>query len=619
MALENLTDIIRTTAQRLSNHPAQRFWDGSAWVDRSYGQLWQTIQATARGLIALGVEPGERIGLMGRTRPEWVIADFAILLADAVTVPIYPSSPPYQVQLILEDAGIRWTIVDDGQMAQKLPAGSQILLLDAAAGYRALADLQVDGPDIRPSRSRADLATVVYTSGTTGAAKGVLLTHGNLLSNVEAILAVLSAHPAFEPGPEDVALAFLPLSHILERTGHNVLMACGTTLAYARSVDTLGEDLMAIGPTLMIAVPRIFEKIYGRITVTVGQLPRVKRWLVHMAIQKGQVRYHRQRQGMPVSRWLWWQTQFYDRLVFRSMRQAIGGRLKYVISGGATLAAELGEFFFIAGIPVFEGYGLTETSPVVAMNLPLVPEYGTVGRPLPGVQVQLGQDREILVRGPNVSPGYCNRPDDTAQAHRDGWFHTGDVGEWSQAGGLRIVGRKKNLVILSTGKNVARERVEARLATSPWIDQAVVVGDARKYLAALLHLNEDQVAAWAKDHRKTALDRPILLKDPELLADVMGDVARVTRDLAPFEQPKKVVLLSRALSEEAGELTPSLKVKVETVEERYRQDIDQLYEDGPELLLSADDAEPLFDKVMRPVVAVLAGILLALLIRLVTR
>jgi long-chain acyl-CoA synthetase len=612
--MQNLTEILRDSAERFSDQPAQRFFNGSTWVDRSYRELWEDVQATCRGLLALGVEPGDRVGIMSATRPEWVLADYAILCADAVTVPIYPSSAPEQVRHICEDAGIGWVITENSTLAQKLPDSVRCIVMTGDdAKHRALATLKIAGTPVAPVHGREDLATLVYTSGTTGLSKGVMLTHGNLLANLESIVRIAQDRPLMRMTRADVALSFLPLSHILERTGHNVLLHEGVTIAYARSADDLAEDLLTIRPTLMIAVPRVFEKIYARIVTQVGQYSVLKRSLFEAGVRAGK-NYYRQLVSHPqTAEPRPWTLTWYDRLVLQKIRAAIGGRLRYVIAGGAPLSPEIGLFFFAVGIPVLEGYGLTETAPVLTVNVPDWPRYGTVGGALPGVEIAIADDGEILARGPNVFTGYWHLDEETRAALVDGWFHTGDLGELTDDGYLRVTGRKKQLIVLSTGKNVSPQVVEQKLMLSPLIEQAVVLGNHRKFVAALLYLEPGRVRNWAQGRGKADEALLTLASDPDLMAHALEEVRRVTADLAPFEQPKRVALLPEPLSEERGELTPSLKVKQSVVETRYHTMIEALYSDADAILERQANQSAM--QVSRALLAIAVGVGLALIIR----
>jgi len=578
----NLVALIFGAIERYPQHVAQRYWDGQSWQDRTFGELGDVIRQTAEGLKSLGVSVGERVAIMAKTRPEWIIADLAIQSLGAVTVPIYPSTPKDQVAYVVEDAGIHRAIVESPDMADKWPPSVTIRWMTGDPEKRMDQWWGDPVPPLTPYPSRrSDLATIVYTSGTTGLPKGVMLTHGNLLANIEAILALRATSPAFTVTREDVALSFLPLSHILERMVHLLFLSQGVTIAYAESPERIPANLRQTRPTVMVAVPRIFEKLYAAIMDQMTKAGGFQQRLFDWAIRRGIRRYERfwQQGG---SRPVWgWRDRWADRLIYRRIREAVGGRLRFVISGGAALNPVIGEFFYAVGIPVIEGYGLTETAPVLAVNWPDRPRYGTVGRPLPGVTLKLAPDGEILARGPNITPGYWNRPEETQEAFQDGWFHTGDLGEWTPDGYLRVTDRKKYIIVLSTGKNVAPQAVEQKLLLSPWIEQAVVLGNRQKYVAALLYLNPEKVQEWARLHHRESQSYPELLQDAELSAFMLQEVERVTAELAPFERPKKVAFLPHELSEAAGELTPSLKVKMDVVEERYRTLIDTLFESVP--------------------------------------
>lgn len=620
MACQNLVDLVRASAERWPNEPAQRFWDGLGWQDRCYRELWATIQSVARGLRELGVRPGDRVGIVSSTRPEWVIADFAIWLLDAISVPVYPSVPVEQVAYIVEDAQIALAIVENEPLARKLPDTVAIITIepDDPGGplARSFWSLRVDEGDlVDPVNDRDDVATLVYTSGTTGLPKGVQLTHGNILANIEDVTEILS-RAEVEISPHDVALSFLPLSHVLERMTHLFFLARGVAVAYARSTDQLPEDLLQVRPTLMVSVPRVFEKIYGRIHAEVRTYPEWRRRAFKMAVQLGERRYQYLAKNQPVPAWLAQSYRFFDRMVFTKIRAAVGGRLRLVISGGAPLAPELGLFFFGAGVPVLEGYGLTETAPVLTVNVPPVPRYGTVGKTLPRVEIRIAEDGEILARGPNVSPGYWNRPDETRVAMGGGWFHTGDVGRLTESGYLQVTDRKKSMLVLSTGKNVAPQLVEQKLLLSGLIDQAVVLGNRRKYVSALLYLDPTAVLRWAEERNKGETAYAALLDDPDLLQHVEAEVARVTETLAAFERPKRIQFIPTPLSQEAGDLTPSLKARLPVVEAKYRHFIDAMYEREPRGPQAADRPRQGGTHWMpATLMAIVAGVLVAFVIR----
>lgn len=585
MSFDNLPSLLRHAAQTYQDLPAQWFKVGSQWQQRTYRELWDEVCAVSYGLNALGVARGDRVALICRTRSEWVIADYAVMNLGAVTVPIYPSLPADQVAYILEDSGCQVAIVEDGAQAIKIPDRLTTIAIEGRPRkcrswvWLKETGLTEESPTdevFGPLASDA-LATIVYTSGTTGRPKGVMLTHGNILANVRGFEALVQEYPDLAMGPNDVALSFLPLSHILERMAHAFELSRGITIAYAESVDTLASDLLEAAPTLMVAVPRVFEKVYAKVSEEAAHQSPAKRRIFQWAVNRGRRVYALAAEGRPIPRSLARQRQIADRLVFKKVRQALGGRLRYVISGGAPLAREIGEFFYAMGVTIIEGYGLTETSPVLAVNPPDRPLYGSVGRPLSNVEIKIAEDGEILARGPNVMKGYWNLPEETAQALQNGWFHTGDIGVLSSDGRLTITDRKKALLVLSTGKNVAPGLVETHLVLSPYIEQAVVVGDRQKFVGALLYLNPEHVGKWAQERQLSLASYDDLLNHPDLYTFIMGEVARVTAPLAAFERPKRVRFLPQELTEENGEVTPSLKIKVPVVLSHYGYLVEDLY------------------------------------------
>ncbi|NMP23061.1 AMP-dependent synthetase/ligase [Sulfobacillus harzensis] len=583
MSFENLPSLLLDSAHRFGDQPAQRFKMNGQWRDRTYQELWNEVVAVAHGLKTLGIQEGDRVALLSRTRPEWVIADYATLSLGAVTVPIYPSLPKDQVAFILEDSGAKAAFVEDGGQAVKIPDNLLTVAIDGhPRGCRSWLWLKETGlmhaDDAFPRPiGRDHLASLVYTSGTTGRPKGVMLTHGNILANVEGFQALVDEYPDMQVGPKDVALSFLPLSHILERMAHAFQLSRGITIAYAESVDTLATDLVETAPSIMVAVPRVFEKVYAKVQDQVASESAFKQRAFQWAVAGGRRRYQLSSEGRPIPSGLIRQQRMADRLVFSKVREALGGQLRYVISGGAPLAREIGEFFYAMGVTILEGYGLTETSPVLTVNPPDSPRYGSVGRPLSNVEIAIAEDGEILARGPNVMSGYWNLPEGTEEALQDGWFHTGDIGELTPEGRLVITDRKKALLVLSTGKNVAPGLVETHLILAPYIEQAVVVGDRQKFVGALLYLNPDKVMEWAQQHQIPMAAYDDLLSHPDLYRFIMGEVERVTAPLAAFERPKRIRFLPHELTEASGELTPSLKIKVPVVLSRYRQLVEDLY------------------------------------------
>ncbi len=572
---------------------ALRYKSGGAWQDLSHQELARRVQHAAIGMRELGAAPGDRIAIVSHNRPEWAIADYAALTGRLVTVPVYPALPAAQVAHLLRDSGAVIALVEDFEQYQKLglhrdslpklratvildPADdlpdaisfSDLLRQGAAAekkypGYRAEA-LEA-GPD--------DLASIIYTSGTTGEPKGVMLTHGNFCSNIHASLEVLPI------GPSDSCLSFLPLSHALERTaGHFAMLHAGAKINYAESFDTVASDLLEVRPTIVLAVPRVYEKLYTAVLKAVSQGGALRRRVFFWSRRIGHAWAQHRVSGEPVPLPLRLQYAVADRLIFAKLRGRTGGRIRYFVSGGAPLSPEVGWFFFAAKLPILEGYGTTETSPVVSVNPLEAPKIGTVGKPLPGVEVKIAQDGEILVRGPNVMKGYYNRPEASAEAiDRDGFFHTGDIGELDADGYLKITDRKKDLIVTAGGKNVAPQPIENLARSSRFVSNAVMVGDRRPYTILLVVPEIEELRRWATERKLPEMNPVALLQHPDVVAKLEREVMLQLRDVARFEMPKKIVLLERDFTIEEGELTPTLKVKRRVIEEKYRDLIERAY------------------------------------------
>jgi long-chain acyl-CoA synthetase len=417
-----------------------------------------------------------------------------------------------------------------------------------------------------------DVASIIYTSGTTGEPKGAILTHRNIVFDA------VSASELIAPTPHDTALSFLPLSHIFERTCIYLAIHCGMTVAFAESIETVAANLLEVRPTIMTAVPRFFEKVYGRILKTRAKLSPIKQRIFDWAMPVGRAWAEARDRGRRVSPWLALEHKIADRLVFAKWRDVVGGRLERFISGGAPLSPDLAYVFWGAGIPILQGYGLTETSPVIAVNGLNANRMGTVGRPIPGVEVEIADDGEILTRGPLVFKGYLGKPEATADVlDADGWFKTGDIGSIDADGFLTITDRKKDLIKTSAGKYVPPQPIENLLRLSPFIDQVALVGNAHKHVAALVVPNREQMEAWAKESGLDGSDYTRLLAEPRAVAIVRDEVARLTPHLADYERVIGIALLPNEFTVEGGELTPTLKVRRRFVEEKYRDVIDALY------------------------------------------
>jgi long-chain acyl-CoA synthetase len=552
------------------------------------------VEALALGLRELGIERGDRIAILSENRYEWPVTDLATFALGAVTVPIYPTLTAPQVRFILQNAEVKAVVVSTPAQSDKLnsmldalPSVKAVIHLDPApsAGPR---DREF-GAVLQQGRERAaaepagfleraaagvradDVATIIYTSGTTGEPKGAMLTHGNIASNVDACLAMFDLNPA------DTALSFLPLCHIFERmAGCYAMLGGGVTIAYAESIDTVAANAVEVRPTVMAGVPRFYEKVYARVMENVATQPPLRQRIFHWGLGVGRrvARLHFERRK-PAG-WLAVQARIADRLVGAKVRARVGGRLRFCISGGAPLAPKIMEFFFAIGISIVEGYGLTETSPVICVNLLGRERPGSVGPVVPGVEVKIGDDGEILTRGPCVMKGYFRNDEATKVALRDGWFHTGDVGRFDDEGYLYITDRLKDLLVTAGGKKVAPQPIEGRLKTSKWISEAVLLGDRQPYIVALIVPNFVNLEAHAKA-QGWPTTRHELLAHPGTHALYQAEIDRVNADLAPFETVKRFELLDRDLTAESGELTPTLKVRRKIVVEKFANLISGMY------------------------------------------
>jgi len=572
---------------------------GDQVIELSSKQVFERIRDLSLGLRALGVSRGDRVAIISESRPEWLLCDFAILTAAAVTVPIYPTLSAAQARYILEDSGARLAIVSTRLQLEKiqevrhlLPALHAVMAMDATVepspGSPSVVSLEEverrgharmtgewgaakDFRDYARTIPADDLATIIYTSGTTGEPKGVMLTHANLVSNLRA------AAGALDISQDDVALSFLPLSHAFERMVAYVYLFCGVTIIFAESFDTVARDLTMVRPTVLTGVPRVYEKLHTRILEAAqsagGPKAAMFRWAVNAGLARAKA-VLRGRQAGPLTSV---SSAIGDRLVFSAVREKLGGRLRFVASGSAPLADNVMEFFHAIGIPIIEGYGLTETAPILTFNPLNALRVGTVGRPISGVELRIADDGEVLARGPNIMSGYYNKPEATAEALRDGWFHTGDIGQIDAEGYLTITDRKKDLLVTSGGKKIAPQPIEAVLNRSPLIAEAVLLGDRRKYAAVLIVPEFAALERRLKDLGRPPGTRAELVARPDVVALYQEIVDALNRDLSQFERIKRIAILPSEFSVESGELTPTLKVKRKVVEQRWRDQIEALY------------------------------------------
>ncbi|HTJ23826.1 MAG TPA: long-chain fatty acid--CoA ligase [Gemmatimonadaceae bacterium] len=566
---------------------------GGRYEPISHATLQDRVRRASLGLEQSGVQPGDRVAILSENRPEWAIADYACLMLGAVDVPLYPNLPAEQIAYILRDSGSSAIFISNAVQAAKIaeirghcPALRMVISFDEAidGADLTIAELETRGAAVddesrrRGYRERAlavrpdDVATIIYTSGTTGDPKGVMLTHDNIYSNVVAGAAVIP----FEG--RDTCLSFLPLSHIFERmAGHYLMLHTGTSIAYAESIDTVPLNLTEARPTLVLSVPRLYEKMYARVLENAlaggGVKKRIFFWARAVAERWADVKLA----GGTPRGLLAAQYTLAQRLVFSKLQARTGGRLRYFVSGGAPLAPEINKFFYAAGLVILEGYGLTETSPVIAVNAPENFRIGTVGKPVPGVEVSIAEDGEILTRGPHVMKGYFNKPAATAEAiDTGGWFHTGDIGELRD-GFVAITDRKKDIIVTAGGKNIAPQPIENRIKTNKYVSQAVMIGDKRKFSVVLVVPNWDSLEKWAKLQNLLWISRAQLLEMPAVRAKMDREVMEELHGLARYEIPKKVGLLEHDFSIERGELTPTLKVRRRIVEKVYKPLIDALY------------------------------------------
>ncbi len=569
------------------------------WESLSSERARTDVEGLALGLTALGVRRGDRVALLSENRYEWPITDLATLGLGAVTVPIYPTLTAPQVRYILENAEARVCVVSSAAQLEKLlavadslPRLASIVVMDPPPVARdsrvtSWAQALADGERRRKAEPQAframadatkpgDLATIIYTSGTTGDPKGAMLTHENIASNVEAALQVVDLNP------NDTCLSFLPLCHIFERmAGLYAMLAGGCTIAYARSVDTVAADAQEVHPTVLTGVPRFYEKVYARVMENAGTQPPLRRAIFHWGLGVGRQVAQLRFQGKTAGLGLGLVATLADKLVGHKVRERVGGRIRFCISGGAPLGPKIMEFFFAIGIPVIEGYGLTETSPVICLNRPGQERPGAVGPPIPGVQVSFGPEGEILARGPGVMQGYFRNEEATRACIRDGWFHTGDVGHLDAEGNLRITDRLKDLLVTAGGKKVAPQPLEGKLKASRWISEAVMLGDQRPFCVALLVPNFANLEAEAKAHGWPTGSRRELLAAAPVRALYQGVIDELNAGLAPFETIKRFELLDRDLSADAGELTPTLKVRRKVVTQTFAALIEGMYAGGP--------------------------------------
>ena len=555
------------------------------WETLTYQDLAGRVRQVALGLRALGVDRGDRVAILSENRPEWAILDLATLAAGAVSVPVYPTLPAAQVAHILSDSGAKAVVAENAKQAAKVaqareaaPGLAHVITLDEAAakdGVLSLGEVLERGEaaqfaesyEARRDSVRADdLMSLVYTSGTTGSPKGAMLTHGNMTAALDA---ANHQFPQFTP-PDDVFLSFLPLSHVFERVTYNLAITQGAHTRFNDSIFKLMDNLAELEPTVMQCVPRVHESIHDRVADGLAKMPARRRTLTYWALGVGDSVARRRNAGRPVSPLQFLRHQIADRLVLSRIRARFGGHLKFFVSGGAPLNPKTAHFFLAIGIPILEGWGLTETTAAATANPSGRVKVGTVGPPMFNVQVQIAPDGELLVKGPTVMRGYWNNPEATQEViDGDGWFHSGDIGERDKDGYIKITDRKKDILVLANGKKVAPQPIETRLKRSPLLTEVVLLGDNAGTVGALVVPNFDALKAWAKEQGKDLKTNEALIADASARKFVKSEIDSLSRDLADFEKIKRIALIDHAFSQEGGELTPTLKVKRRVVAEKY--------------------------------------------------
>ena len=586
MSLTTLNDIFFTAVERNLDR-MMLFRENGKWLPISASDFCRDVAGVVHALQHWGIRKGDRVAILSENRPEWSIADFAILLLGAVSVPVYATLTPEQTAYTLRDSGARLVFVSTEHQLRKVQSilpqtqVQRIVVMDRvqvpaelAAICSLMDEFKIQGTRALDTATEAlarsigadDLATIIYTSGTTGVSKGAMLTHGNMASNIDCSLLGFDMHSG------QTSISFLPLSHVTARHVDFALLYHGVTLAYCPFIENLPATLLEVRPTVCVSVPRVYEKIYAKTEMMARGFP--KRNIYQWALSVGRANKPAILAG-ETPRSLRWKLA--NKLVFSKIREGVGGRVETFISGGAPLGRELAEWFATVGIRIHEGYGLTETSPVIAVNTPINHRIGTVGKILPNIEVRIAEDGEILVRGPSVFKGYWNRPEETENAFQDGWFKTGDIGKIDADGYLYVTDRKKELIKTSGGKFIAPQPIENSLKLNPLVGTAVVVGDKRKFACALISPNFVVLEEWARNNGVLFSSRTELVSNAKVQSMYEELVEATNEKLARFEKMKRIIVVPDEFTAENGVLTPTMKLRRRVVEDRYRRQIDEIY------------------------------------------
>lgn len=589
--VETISQLILNTVESYPKDDLMMYKKEGKYVALSTEEIGNRIKFFSLGLRALGQKTEDKLVILSDNRPEWMITDLANLCLGGITVPIYTSLVPEQIKYIVENSDARIVVCSDQELWKKIETIKGELIKvshyitfapEAPEGVLTFEEvmdkgrrLHQENPEIFQKGalaiSPADIASIIYTSGTTGIPKGVMLTHGNFVSNVKSCSEIIPF------SDKDTVLSFLPLSHVLERMVTFTYLYKGCSIAYAESIETVAENLLEVRPHIMVSVPRVFEKIYSKVMDNVLQSSALKRKIFFWAVKVGREYGQKKLQNQSVSGLLQFRKNLAHKLVFSKIIERTGGRVRFFVSGGAPLSKDIAEFFYAMGLIVLEGYGLTETSPVIAVNTLDHIKFGTVGRAIPGVEVKIAEDGEILTRGPHVMKGYYKIDAETEEAFKGGWFHTEDIGYLDEDEFLVITDRKKDIIVTAGGKNVAPQPIENILKTNPYISNAMVIGDKRKFVSALIVPDFDKLVDYAKYNKIPYENVSELVKDERVINFLHSEVDRSTPGLSSYEKVKKIALLDRDFEIEKGEITPTLKVKRNIVEKKYADLIESLY------------------------------------------
>ncbi|MEE8377900.1 MAG: long-chain fatty acid--CoA ligase, partial [Candidatus Aminicenantaceae bacterium] len=582
--IETIPQVFINTVKSFQKDNLLLYKSGGKYVPVSTSEFEEKVKGFTLGLKDLGLNPGEKLIILSENRPEWVMANFANLCLGATTVPIYTTLTPEQIRYIIDDSNAKIVVCSNLDMWKKLDAikdeldkVTHFIIFESEAPEGVLSFKKVvasgnklasDEPNLFEKTALRvqpeDVASIIYTSGTTGVPKGVMLTHHNLISNMMAVCQVI------EFTVDDIALSWLPLSHSFEHLVTVAYIYKGVSIGYAESVETVGENMQELRPHLLTSVPRLYEKIYSAIMESVQSGSSLKRKIFFWALKTGKKAGQKKLTGQKVSPMLEMKRKIAHKLVFSKIIAKTGGRVRIFISGAAPLSKDIAEFFHALGIVILEGYGLTETAPCITLNTFQHLRFGTVGRPVSGVEVKIAEDGEILAKGPNIMKGYYNKPAETAEVFDGEWFKTGDVGLIDADGFITITDRKKDIIVTAGGKNVAPQQIENLLRTSPFITNVLAIGDRRKFISALIVPEFDKLESYAKANNISFSSREELLNNEKILNKIEEEMAKLTENLARYEKIKKFALLKRDFEIEKGELTPTLKVKRNIVEDKYK-------------------------------------------------